>query len=240
MIPSTRLYYKTLMRFNNLASNEHQDIPKSDWVLAANESLIKLVKKKIGLNNNYGIGYDGFRKRYEDLQVLVVPHVKLSLVEDKTLDNRWSSEKKTTELELPYLMYSDIYITAKKDTCEDRVLIVDIKKHSDIPVLLRNTNSAPSFEYQETLGTISSNKFEVYTDGVFIPQNLYVSYLRYPKKIDLEGYIDLDGNESKNEDCELPDFLEDELLDLITMELGMDTENNNAIQNAQIRSQTNE
>ena len=240
MIPATRLYYKTLMRFNNLASNEHQDIPKSDWVLAANEAQIKLVKKKIGLNNNYGIGLDGFRKRYEDLQMLVVPHIELSLSDDKTLNNRWSSTKKTTELDPSYLMYSDLYITAKKGDCDDRVLTLSIIKHSDLPILLKNTNFTPSFEYQESIGTISSNKFEVYTDGSFTPKNLFVSYLRYPTKIDLEGYIDLDEKESENKDCELPDFLEDELLDLITMELGMDTENNNAIQNSQIRSQTNE
>lgn len=240
MIPAERLYYKTTMRFNNLASNVHQDIPKTDWALAANEAQIKLVKKKIGLNNNYGLGYDGFRKRYEDLQGLVVPHIKVSLSDDKSLNNRWSSSEKTTELTPEYLMYSDIYITATKEKCVDRVLTVNVIKHADLPVLLKNTHYIPSFEYQETLGTISNNKFEVYTDGSFTPQDLYISYIKYPTKIDVEGYTDFDGTESKNQDCELPEFLEDELLDLITMELGMDTENYNAVQNSQIRSQTNE
>lgn len=240
MISSVQLYYKTKMRLNNLASNEHQDIPLEDFILAANEAQIKLIKKKIGLNNNYGIGYDGFRKRYEDLQTLVIPHTKLKLKNDKTLNNRWSSEKSTIELDPKYLQYSEIYLTANKDQCIDRVLTVDIVRHSDLNVLLNNTNYQPSFEYQVTLGTISSNRFEIYTDGSFTPTSLYVSYIKYPNKIDLEGYVNFDGKESANQDSELPDYLEDELLDLICIELGMDTENNNAVAFGQTRSQSNE
>jgi hypothetical protein len=240
MISAVQLYYKTKMRLNNLASNEHQDIPIEDWVLAANESQIKLIKKKLGLNNNYGIGYDGFRKRYEDLQTLVVPHVQLELKDDKSLNNRWSTIDSTVDLVPKYLIYSDIYITADKDNCKNRVLQVNISKHSDLAVLINNTNYKPSFEYQETLGTISNNKFEVYTDGTFSPNSLFISYIKYPKKINLEGYVDFDEKESITQDSELPDYLEDELLDLIVIELGMDTENNNAVTYGQIRSQNNE
>jgi hypothetical protein len=228
------------MRLNNLASNEHQDIPIEDFILAANEAQLKLVKKKLGINNNYGIGYDGFRKRYEDIQVLVVPHVKIQLKNDKSLNNRWSSSTKTTQLTPKYLQYSELYITATKDECKDRVLNVEIHKHSDVNILLNNNNYKPSFEYQETIGTISNNNFEIYTDGTFDPTALYVSYIRYPQKIDLEGYQDFEEKDSKNQDSELPDYLEDELLDLIVIELGMDTENNNAVTYGQLRSQTNE
>lgn len=240
MISAVQLEYKTRMRLNNLASNEHQDIPLEDFILAANEAQIKLIKKKLGLNNNYSIGYDGFRKRYEDLQTLVVPHIQLKLKNDKTLNNRWSTEKKVIELTPKYLQYSEIYLTADKRECKDRVLQVNICKHSDLNILLNNTNYKPSFEYQETLGTISSDRIEIYTDGYFTPSALYVSYIKYPQKIDLEGYIDFDGKESKTQNSELPDYLEDELLDLIVIELGMDTDNNNAVTYGQIRSQTNE
>lgn len=240
MISAVQLYYKTKMRLNNLASNEHQDIPIEDWVLVATESQIKLIKKKIGVNNNYSIGYDGSRKRYEDLQSLVIPHKKLELINNKTLNNRWSTKNTILELTPKYFIYSDVYITATKENCKDRVLQVNISKHSDLPILLNNTNYTPSFEYQETLGTISENKFEVYTDGSFTPTALYLSYIKYPQKIDIEGYVDFDGKDSKTQDSELPDYLEDELLDLIVTELGMSTENSNAVKYGQIRSQTNE
>ena len=39
-------------------------------------------------------------------------------------------------------------------------------------------------------------------------------YMRYPKYINKEGYIMLDGEPSFDQDCELETYLEDELLDL--------------------------
>lgn len=64
--------------------------------------------------------------------------------------------------------------------------------------------------------------------------------MRYPQYIDKEGYINFDGNESVNSDCELEEYLEDELLDLTVQNLAMYTENAPAVQSAQFRIQTNE
>jgi hypothetical protein len=50
----------------------------------------------------------------------------------------------------------------------------------------------------------------------------------------------LDGKESVDSDCELANYLEDELLDLAVQNLAMYTENAAAVQSAQFRIQTNE
>jgi hypothetical protein len=50
----------------------------------------------------------------------------------------------------------------------------------------------------------------------------------------------LDGEDSFDQDCELELYLEDELLDLTVETLAMYTENQSAVQNAQVRIQTNE
>ena len=65
-------------------------------------------------------------------------------------------------------------------------------------------------------------------------------YIRYPAYIDKVGYIKFDGSDSTNVDCELNNYLEDELLNLTIRQLGMDTENISAVQNAQFRIQTDE
>ena len=65
-------------------------------------------------------------------------------------------------------------------------------------------------------------------------------YLKVPKVINKKGYIMFDGNESFNQDCEFKEILEDELLDLTVQNLGMYTENTNAVQMANYRIQTNE
>jgi hypothetical protein len=116
----------------------------------------------------------------------------------------------------------------------------DLTKHGDIQFLLNNEHFKPSFEYQETFNTISSDEINIYSDGSFLPTKLFVSYLRYPKTIDKEGYINLKGENSVNQDCELEEYLEDELVDLAVQNLAMYTENIAAVQSSQFRIQTNE
>ena len=64
--------------------------------------------------------------------------------------------------------------------------------------------------------------------------------MRYPEYIDKEGYVKFDGSDSTNMNCELEEYLEDELVDLTVQNLAMYTENASAVQSAQFRIQTNE
>jgi len=71
MIPVESLLYKIDLRLNKVAALEHQVIPLENKILALNEAQLKLVKLKIDPNNPLGLGLDSFKKRYEDLEVLV-------------------------------------------------------------------------------------------------------------------------------------------------------------------------
>lgn len=243
MISVDSLLYKTDQKLNKLSSNAHQGIQKEDKILAFNEAQIKLIKRKVtGQSTPSSIGLDGFRKRYEDLQNLIEEYKthELTLKEvDKHL-NQWDAS--LTELKPTYLFYIDSYVLADKGRCKDRKIWVnnDLTKHADISLLLTNSHYIPSFEYQETFNTISSDKISIYTDGTFSPTKMYISYLRYPKYIDSEGYINLQGKNSVNQDCELELHLEDELIDLAVQDLAQYTENVSAAQSAQFRIQTSE
>lgn len=242
MIQVESLLYKIDLKLNKVAALEHQIIPLENKILALNEAQLKLVKLKMNPNNPLGLGLDSFKKRYEDLEVLVenaAPH-KLSLVLTDALLNQWSAD--LTLLTPEYMFYIDSYFTASKGTCKDKIIYVnkDLVKHSDVITLLINTNYKPSFEYEESFCTINSLKLNVFTDGSFAPDYIYVSYIRYPQKIDYPGYIKLDGTASARSDSELPEFLEDELLNLTIEELAMDTENSPAVQFTQERIRTSE
>lgn len=242
MILAERLSYRIDQIMNKLSTNEHQVIPREDKVLALNVAQNKLVKIKMGGNNPANIGLDGFKKRYQDLQFLVEnseDHPLTLEISDKNL-NRWIAN---AELLSPkFMFYLDSYMIADKDACKDRIIYAngDLVKHSDITTLLQNSNYIPSFEYQETIVDISSDELHYYTDGTFTPKKVYLSYIRYPKEIDLEGYVHFDGTDSTNVDCELEDYLEDELLDLTVESLAMYTENQPAVQYSQMRQKTTE
>lgn len=242
MISVISLLYKIDLRLNKLATNEHQEIPVENKIFALNSAQIKLLKLKLDENNVYKAGFDSFKKRYEDLQVLIEPFqphpLELKLTDPQL--NKWSAD--ITTLTPKYMFYVDSYVMANKGVCNDHVVYVnkDLTKHADITVILANNNVNPSFEYQETFCTISSNNYEVYTDGSFDFTKAYISYMRYPKKIDFAGYIDQDNNPSVTQDSELPDYLEDELVDFAIQELAMSTENASAAQSSQQRILTNE
>jgi hypothetical protein len=243
MIPVDSLLYKIDQKLNKLSTNEHQQINLEDKILALNEAQIKLIKQKVdGTNTISGLGLDAFKKRYEDLQSLVVTynHQPLDLTLMNAELNQW---KANIHLLTPkYMFYIDSYVIADKGRCTDRKIWInrDLAKHGDLQYCLNNTHYRPSFEYQETFNFISSDEISIFTDGTFIPKQIYISYMRYPVYINKEGYVMLDGQDSYDQNCELETYLEDELLDLTVQNLAMYTENQSAVQSAQFRIQTNE
>lgn len=243
MIPVDSLLYKIDQKLNKLSTNIHQQINLEDKILALNEAQIKLIKQKVdGFSVVSGMGLDAFKKRYEDLQSLVVTynHQPLDLTLKNEELNQWFAN---LHLLVPkYMFYIDSYILADKGVCKDRKIWInrDLAKHGDLQFILNNTHYRPSFEYQETFNFLSTDEISIFTDGTFNPSKIYMSYMRYPLYINKEGYIMLDGEPSFDQDCELELYLEDELLDLTVQNLAMYTENAAAVQSAQFRIQTNE
>jgi hypothetical protein len=243
MIPVDSLLYKIDQRLNKLSANEHQQIQLEDKILALNEAQIKLIKQKIdGQNTISGLGLDAFKKRYEDLQSLVVNYNdgELPLTLKNAELNQWSAYVHL--LEPKYMFYVDSYVIASKGLCKDRKIWInrDLAKHGDLQFCLNNTHYRPSFEYQETFNFISSDEISIFTDGTFTPSNIYISYMRYPQYINSTGYIMLDGEPSYDQNCELETYLEDELLDLTVQNLAMYTENSSAVESSIYRIKTNE
>jgi hypothetical protein len=243
MIPVDSLLYKIDQKLNKLSTNEHQQINLEDKILALNEAQIKLIKQKVdGTSTNSGYGLDAFKKRYEDLQSLVITynHQPLPLVLKNDELNQYFAN--LNDLVPKYMFYLDSYILADKGRCTDRKIWInrDLAKHGDIQFILTNDNYKPSFEYQETFNFLSSDEISVFTDGTFTPKDIYISYMRYPVYINKTGYIMLDGLPSFDQNCELETYLEDELLDLTVQNLAMYTENQSAVQSSIYRIQTNE
>jgi hypothetical protein len=243
MIQVDSLLYKIDQKLNKLSSNEHQQVAVEDKILALNEAQISMIKTKIsGQAIPNKLGMDAMKKRYEDIQSLIVDFTEnsLSLVQSNPALNQYDAELE--KLKPEYMLYADSYFLADKGKCKNHIIWInkDLLKHGDVRFLLENDHYKPSFEYQESFNSISGKKISVFTDGTFTPTKLFVMYVRYPDYIDKIGYIKFDGTASVNRDCELPNFLEDELVDLTVRNLAMFTENMSAAQNAQARINTNE
>jgi hypothetical protein len=243
MIPVDSLLYKIDQRLNKLSTNEHQQIQLEDKILALNEAQIKLIKQKVdNISTVSQMGLDSFKKRYEDLQSLIIAYndgeLELSVKNEEL--NQWKAN--LHDLDPKYMFYIDSYVLADKGRCKDRKIWInrDLAKHGDLQFILNNDHYKPSFEYQETFNFLSSDEISIFTDGTFTPTKICISYMRYPVYIDKAGYTKFDGSASEDQDCELETYLEDELLDLTVQNLAMFTENQSAVNNAAYRIQTNE
>lgn len=244
MIKTESLIYGIDEKLNKLSGLTHQSIPVENKVRALNIAQIKLIKKKMNPLNQLGVGFDGNKKRYQDLEVLIEDASKHQLpvtLADKYL-NRWSSDISPKALTPNYMFFVDGYVLADKGNCKNRLVYINshLTKHGSISTLLENPSFNPSFEYQETFCTLSSDFISIYTDGTFTPTSTNLSYIRYPKLMDYVGYVNFDNTESTTVDCELASYLEEEILNFAVFELGADIEDPSVVNLDQARTSKDE
>lgn len=242
MIPVKDLLFNFDTKANRLSNLRGQFVPNETKIDLLNRAQIKLVLRKINLNNVYQLGMDAFSKRYEDIQNLQVKYEKLLVTKD-TSDLLNSYKVSFAAMKYNMIVPITAYVLATKGNCKDRILdVIDFMKHSDTRMLLKSPHYQPSFKYQEVLGDIGADTISVYSDSenTFEITNLFISYLRYPKNIDVAGYIHLDGIPSTDEDCELESYLQDELLDIAVAEYADATANQELSQYSRLRTKENE
>ena len=242
MIPIQNLLFDIDTKANRLGNLRGQFIPNETKIDLLNKAQVKLVLKKIDPNNVLQAGLDAFSKRYEDLQNFQVTYEKLplSVTPGDVLNSYFVP---FTSMSNNMMIPITSYVLATKGNCKNRILdVIDYMKHADIRMLLKSPHYQPSFNHQETLGAIAADKIFIYSDAQnsFVPNELYLSYLRYPKDMDIAGYIHLDGTPSVNADCELESYLEDELIDIVITELGDATANQELSQYSRARTKENE
>lgn len=240
MIDVKELLYDIDLKLNKIGSNEHQNIELENKIIALNDAQINLIKTKFSGNNIFKIGLDGFQKRYNDLEILVEKDKYIDLKNDSNPLKSYSGD--LNDLDPKYMLGipGTEYILADKGSCKDHIIEVLQVRHGDINRVLGNTTMNPSFEWQQVPGTISSHKWQVYTDGTFTPTKFYLWYVRYPISVDFEGYTHLDGTASTIVNSELPYFLKEEIVDIAVRNLALFTDNQGAAQAAQLKIQNNE
>lgn len=238
MISVARVLYDIDLKLNKVATGWHQSIPLEDKIIALNQAQIALVKTKLHAGGPELSGLDAFKRRYDDLENLIQPHMRLPVAAD-TISGLHKYSVRMDNLAPACMFYVDSYFLCNKGACSGQPVVTRRVKHADLQAVLANANTGPSFEYREAPVTVSDQLLEFYTDGTFTPSEAYLSYLHYPQKIDMEGYLDFDGSPSVTRDSELKAYLADELVDLAVAALASSTENQAAAAYAGMRIQNN-
>lgn len=206
-------YLKFIQKVNKNYTNDNIVVDRGRFVLLFNEVQNKFVEWVLEKRNEDDI---------RDIQLLLVPDKKLTFKE-KILNHQ--------DFELPdnFFSFSNIQIFAKNKDCSNAKLFSYEVKSENKEELLRDINNKPSFKYRETFYTIGANTMNVYVDDFDITK-VYLTYYRYPKQIDIEGYIKIDKSQSSSVDPEFDDKIVDRILSACAKEFNINDENLQKIQ----------
>lgn len=233
MISSEELSKKIDQYLNKSGTNDSFKISLPDKVRMINSAQILLVKRKIGMNNIYKTGFEGFRKRYDDLDFLIKDNIA---VEVEVSNNQQFADTSVLD---DYMFYIKSYCSADRDRCKNRRIRNILVKRTDFENYIESDTHRPSFDWKEQLVTFGADKIEIHSDPTCTINKLYLDYIRQPREVNIRGYIK-NGIASQTVDSEFPSHMEDELLDIIIEQLAMTINDQAQIQYSQSRQQRNE
>lgn len=178
MLNSTILI-KTKQRLNKLDSKDYDNLECWMIVEAFNKGQVEWCRRQIVGTNILKQGDEQSRRRVDDLQVLLVP-APLVLT-NRTL---------FYEAPLPanYFEYKKIEVDAATPTCSTtRPMIIYQAEEVNVPILLRDENKKPSFDWGETFSTLVGNNARIYTNNEFTLNSAEITYYRQPTLIQITG-----------------------------------------------------
>src|SRR4051812_39146634 len=125
MIGVEELLYEIDFKLNKIATLQHQAIPEEDKLIALNNAQIKFIIDKLDGGNKYQLGFDSFKKRYEDLEVLVESFHDHKLIPEEVDKNihKWAAD--VSKLTPKYMFYIDSYLLVTKGVCKKQVMAVN-------------------------------------------------------------------------------------------------------------------
>ena len=149
MISVDELIYEFELKLNSLDREDNQNIALENKLIFLNNAIITWVKSKLNQNNIYKIGYEGFRKRIEDLQVLKINNYKLSV--KKTDNLRYVGYESDLKGIKDYMFYISSYVLATSSKKCESTLGVNLIKEGELESLYFNDLYKPSLFWQVQL-----------------------------------------------------------------------------------------
>lgn len=238
-----------LDKVDSLSEKNFQDW-EIDW--AVNEAQKVLMKQRYGLTNLYRTGFEGNQKRYDDLRTLQIKsptNLQPAVVPVRQQGDFY--EFKISDFAFPYYFLTRIHGEGTKGNCTKVIRGLDATQHDDLNDALKNPLYKPDFNWGVALVTFgrsdeatdSEGSIYIYTDGTFSIDSIYPEYLKSPNKVWIGTYDSLDGSNTVGDptvECDLPEHLQNEMIDLAVNELARIIEHPTLVQSSGQKLQINE
>ncbi len=173
-------YLLFLTKVNRNLNSNNITADHSRFVLYYNESQVRRISQLV---------LEGNDERLREIQGFLKPNVDLDF-DVEQLDRR------LYKLPKDYKDFSSSYALGDKNGCKNKKIdLHEIKDKNYTQVLSDNFNK-PSFEYRESPIIVADDKLNVFTAKDFTFSKVVLTYYRYPKEIDIEGYTNVEGGAS--------------------------------------------
>lgn len=189
-------YIQFLSLVNRNLTNNKINVDKARFILLFNEVSPRFVEWVL-------------EKRNED----VIRDVSILLIPDKVLTSVGSNNSSESyQLPEDFFDFSNLEVFASKGNCKNRKLLVFEIKSDDSEELLSDANNSPSFEFEETFYFLATGNVKIFKKEFDIDR-VKITYYRYPKKVDIDGYIHIeDGSASQTIHPEFSDKVTNKIL----------------------------
>jgi len=182
---------------NENFTNDNIALDASRAYLLINEAQNKFVSWNLKKRNEDSI---------RDIQQLLVPDKLLTFKDSRLNHSNFTLPK-------DYFNFSNLSVYATKGKCKDEKLLPIEIKDENKHLLEFDYHNKPSFEYRETFYNLSSDSVQIFKTDFDITK-AYMSYYRFPKKIDFAGYVTITGAPSSNLDPEWDDYVMDKIISI--------------------------
>ena len=188
-------YIEFTLRLNKLGTNANKNVEYLQFVSLINKAQLHWAEARIKIAEESLV-------RVDELQQLLKDY-------DEALTVR---KENFYYLPLPADYFHRSRSYAKVQGC-DGVVYLKFVEEGNINTLLKDSDTRPSAEWEETLATLFGGKIRVYFEG-FELTNLFFKYYRQPKAVDIAGYVRSDGTQSTDIDLEFDGVNAQEIIDL--------------------------
>ena len=114
--------------------------------------------------------------------------------------------------------FSGGFAICKTATCSNIQVNADQVKNDNERLILFDDNWRPNLDFEWLPITIGEDQIQVYFKD-FTVEKFYMDYYRFPKAIDIEGYIKPDGTLSTTVNPDIDDIYINEILDLAVLDV---------------------
>lgn len=205
------MHHAFVLRSNKIDALYNKEFTPLERDNFLNEAIIAFVNRSYNGANAKRLSFEQTQEMLDEIRTLVVhsPSQQPWIPPTSVLGDMHIFEFDDLDYEYLHL----IRVAAQFAGCTNDAN-VNMVQHDDLNYYLRNSLTKPSKKWNRIVGVIGGNKLILYGEDI---SQAAISYIKYPAKVSIEGYTDINGQATTNVDCDLPKNTHEKIIDLAVL-----------------------